>query len=421
VTVADTSAAGLFKSSGALFFAMMACNVINYAFHALASRWLGPADYGALVSMLALLTLLAIPGQTVQTVVARHIAVEESRGDRVRSVLLMRRLLFHLSLAGAAGALFFGLGSFELSRFFQIASPLPVAIVGATIVVMLAISLARGWLQGLQKFGALGQNLMADALVRLGAGAALMALGWSVSGALAATALSGSMAFALALFFLPAMKTKPEAPPLARSEWAPVYRDAVPVAGFLSAFMALSSVDVMWVKHFFPPADAGHYGAASMVGKAFVFAGVSMAQVLFPKASASHAQDENPLHLLGKSLGVTALVLLAGLMVVNAAAPSLVRLLFGAAYVTPDTLRLVKGFGLALSPLALAYIFLQYHLAVRHTRFLGWLAADVIVFAGLVWWVHPTLESVLWIAGINHTVLLAALGLATPRRVKERL
>jgi O-antigen/teichoic acid export membrane protein len=291
----------------------------------------------------------------------------------------------------------------------------PVVVAGLTGIVMLCISVARGWLQGLQRFRALGSNVLADGVFRLAAGCLIFFWGGKVAWGLGASALASSAALGMAFFFLPNLYAANRIPPAPGVE-KELYVTALPVGIYLTAFMALASVDVLLVKHFFPASQAGFYGAASMVGKAFLFVGMSMAQVLFPKASAAHAQEERSHHLLGKSLGVTALVLAAGLGLAWPLAPLVIRTLFGAAFANAETLFLVRFFGFALSPLALAYVFLQYHLAILHIRLVWLLLGDVLLLTAGLWFFHPTPASVLGVAGANHLLLLIVLWGITPRR-----
>jgi len=393
---------------------MVGNNACNYLFHALASRSLGPEDYGALVSLLALLGLLTIPSQTIQTVVAQHVAVDEARGAHDRVPGLMRQVFLHMLAAGTLLALAFSLASPWLVGFFHLSSGTAVLVAGLAGIVMLCVSVARGWLQGLQRFRALGSNVLADGLFRLAAGAVIFAVGGKVAGGLGASAVATAVALGLAFIFLPTLRI-PAGARGHRENTKPLYITALPVGIYLTAFMALASVDVLLVKHFFPPAVAGFYGAASMIGKAFLFVGISMAQAMFPQASAAHAQNDRSHHLLGKSLGVTALVLVVGAVLAWLLAPLVIRTLFGVAFENLETLRLVRTFGVALSPLALAYVFLQYHLAIRHTRLVWLLAADVALLIGALWCYHPTPESVLFTAGANHLLLLLVLWGITPR------
>jgi O-antigen/teichoic acid export membrane protein len=407
------------NASGILLAALLGNNVCNYVFHALASHKLGPADYGALVSMLALLTLLAIPSQTIQTVVAQHVAVEEACGARGHLTALMARLLRQVTLAGGGFVVVLCLAGPWLAKFFQLPSAGPIWAVGITTLVMFLLAVVRGWLQGMQRFGALGFNLLGDGVLRLGLGASIFALGWRVTGGILTSALAGGLAFVLALAALPRLQSGQNVR-LEKKAWTPLYAYAGPVVLNLAAFMALASMDVMLVKHFFLAQAAGYYGAASMAGKAFLFVGMAMAQVLFPKASATHAQAENPYPLVWKSLGITAAVLGIGAAAAWMLAPLIIRMLFGAAFMNNETLFLMQGFGPAMTPLALVYILLQYNLAVRSTRFVWLLLADIVLLTISLWLWHVGLTQVLWVVGINHSLLFIGSLLLTPRLSLEQ-
>ena len=55
--------------------AMAAANGLNYAFNVVMSRKLGPADYGALAALLAVVLVGTVPGVALQAVVARYTAL----------------------------------------------------------------------------------------------------------------------------------------------------------------------------------------------------------------------------------------------------------------------------------------------------------------------------------------------------------
>lgn len=414
-TLSQTVKPGLVRASSLLFLMMMGANVCNYAFHAIASRSLGPADYGALVSMLALLTLMAVPSQTIQAVVAKGTAVEElgQRYDRIAA--LMVRVLRRTLMLGGICFVSLGLLSGWLADFFQISSQWPIIAVGATTVVMLVIPVVRGLLQGLQQFNGLGINLIADGIFRLGSGALIFWLGCRVTGGLLASALGGALACGLAFLGLPKVRRElgRRLPILDLSELK-LYSVSV-LAGF-GAFMALSTLDVIMVKHLFEPRDAGYYAAASMVGKAFLFLPFAMAHVLFPKVSAGHARAEDTEGLLIKSLLLAAAILAGSILLAWFLAPLIILTLFGQEFFQPQTLLLVRCFGIAITPLALIYILLQYNLALNNRRFLILLLADIPVFLVLLILFHVRLETVLLVAGANHALVFAGGLMLTPWR-----
>lgn len=394
---------GLVHASGMLFAMIMAVNVGNYVFHALASRALGPEDYGSLISLVAVVTLLAVPSQAIQAAVAKTIAVEEQSGGEGRMAPLLLRLTLLLTVLGGALALGLALTGGYWAGFFKLKSRTPLLAVGAASLVSLLLPVARGALQGLQRFGQLGLNLISDSFLRLGFGAVFFALGFGITGGLLAGALSG--AAALLLSAAPLGRLRPQASAAVGTDLEEIYRDGLPMLAAFGAFAVLASLDVILAKHFLPPLAAGYYSAASVVGKAFLFLPLAVAQVLLPKASAGHVREEDTRVLLRKSLLLTSATLAAGAAGAWLLAKWVILTLFGGKFLNPETLALARWFGVAISPLALTYLLVQYNLAVRHARFAWLLVADIPLLALAITLWHSRPEQVLLVLGANHLLL----------------
>jgi O-antigen/teichoic acid export membrane protein len=386
----------LFSNGSVVFF--------NYFFHALASRVLGPGDYGTLVSMLTFLTILAIPAQSIQIAIAQNVAEIAARGTAPPHF----RKFFEMGLAGIGGIGFvlIYLGAGPLSTFFHLPTPAPIIAVGGTTLIMFGLAVARGWLQGLGKYAGLGINYFSDGLLRLLLGV-LFFYGWQgrVIAGILTSGLAGGAAFLLAEAMLPR-----ERGAYSLRAWfaelIAVGKLALPAGMTVLSFIALASVDIMLVKHFFEPEKAGYYSAASMVGKVFLVVGMATAQVLLPQASNAYACSQPSAALLWKSLLSTAALLLFGSSLAWWLAPHLIVFLFGSRFLDPEAVQLVSRFGLALTPLALVYIFSQYHLAMHHRRLLWLLTCDLLVLVGLLNYLHRSLMEVLTLVGFNHLFLL---------------
>lgn len=398
---------GLFRAASFLFITMMSNNILNYLFHAVASRRLGPADYGALVSMLALLGLIAIPSQAIQIVVAKQTTVEELAGrfDRLSAFVLKMSLV--MTVAGGLVWLLMAVGQSFLVSFFHLKSSGPILAVGFTGLVMFMIPIMRGAQQGLQKFNQLGVNLLCDGVVRLGLGSLLLITGLGVAGGVTASGLGGLGALLLAWLVLPEVR-KAKGMWQHRFGFNQVMSYALSVLFAFGGYTALSTLDVLMVKHFFVPETAGYYAAASMVGKAFLFLPFAFAHVLFPKVSSSHASGQNSIKLLIRALIYTAVILLVGVAAVWWLAALVVDTLFGSDFLNEQTLQLVKLFALAITPLAITYILIQYYLATHNNRLAILLMIDIpLFFTGLLLF-HASLEQVLLVVGINHLCLFIA-------------
>lgn len=398
---------GLVQDSSLLFAAIMTANACNYVFHALASRFLGPQQYGALVSMLALVTLFSIPSQAIQITVAR-IAAQEALHERYgRLAAFARRVFKHVLVLGLLFGLVMGSLRNFWAGFFHMPSGDPLLAVGFTIIIMLTLPVVRGLLQGLQRFSSLGINFLADGLLRLGAGWLGFLLAGGVSAGVLAAGLSGTAAVLIgSLPLIGVLKSAPGAGE--RIRFRQLYGQGITALAAFGSLAALASVDVVLVKHFFKPEAAGFYSAGSIVGKAFLFLPLAMAQALFPKISVGHALAEDTLQTLHQALLLTALALGLAAAAVFLLDRVIILTLFGRAFLNPETIRLVHWFGPAIAPLALVYILVHYHMAVQSTWFAWMMVADIGLLAGAIVLWHAHLLQVLMVLGGNHLLLLAA-------------
>jgi len=404
---------GLVKASSLLFIITILTNFCNYGFHALASRMLGPVDYGALVSMLALLTVIAIPSQAIQIIIAKRVSVEEFSGRLDRIAALLKQFMVRTLLLGILVWLGLTLSSAFWTDFFRLQAKGPIIAVGFAGLVWLVLPVVRGALQGLQKFNHLGLNMLTDGILRLGIGAVFFLVGFGITAGVIAGAISGLIACLLALWPLQNIRNQPIVD-VAALDLGQLYRFGVPVVLTLGAFMFLSSMDIIMVKHFFAPQQAGYYSAGALVGKAFLFLPFAVAQVLFPKVSASQAKSEQTHFLLLKSLLLTGGILLGGILAAYFLAPVIILTLFGRDFFNPVTLNLVRVFGMAVAPLALVYILVQYNLALHNKKFVIILFLDFPVFLLALILFHATLYQVLWVVGLNHLSVFSASYLVTP-------
>jgi O-antigen/teichoic acid export membrane protein len=332
--------------------AMAAANALNYAFNLVMSRLLGPADYGGLGALLALVLVGTVPGVALQAVVARHTTL----AGRAVGRLWSRVLVAVVAVGGALGLLALA-ASPAVAAFLHLPSLGPCLWLAAALLPLPLLSAVQGMLQGREWFGLLAAVLLVAAAGRLAVGLGLVEGGLGVEGALAATAIGSAVAVLVAV---PRLR--------AQGGWAHVRRGwrwphkgspAAAVAGEVAAAAAgvlglllLANVDVLLARHFLPAEASGLYAAGAVLTKIAFWAPQFVVTLVFPRLVT--AADRR--RLLGRSAAVVAAVG-APLVVAAALAPRLAaRLSFGEAYLdVGPTLPLFAalGTGLALVQLVL--------------------------------------------------------------------
>jgi O-antigen/teichoic acid export membrane protein len=193
----------------------------------------------------------------------------------------------------------------------------------------------------------------------------------------------------------------------------------------LALFSLLCFLDALVVKHHFDDARASLYSRAALVAKSFLYLASALNMVLLPMVAAQRARRHDARGTLWRFMGLTLLAELAGLAVVWAFTPWVIRLLCGADPAFQALAPLVRVFALAVVPLALLQLALYYHLALGSRRLLQAMALAVPAYAALLqWWAADERAVVALLGGFSLGLLVIALlgvpGRPSPETALER-
>ncbi|MCG2675606.1 oligosaccharide flippase family protein [bacterium] len=405
-----------------IFIASTLSNIGAYFFHAYMGRRLFPADYGILCSLLALLMMVSVPAGTIQTVITKYVSHFKAHNQQGKVRFLFFHSLKRISLYGGIGFLIFLAFSGQIARFQQIPSRLPVVILGFILLFSVVAPAVSGIVQGLQRFNYLGWGMIGGTFLRLISGIILVIVGFGVNGALGASIigmLSGLFILCLPLRSLLQEKTNervadsrgpaPHQRCLSTSsltrgvEFKEIYRYSAPVTLALLYFVILTNVDVVLVKHFFSPLEAGNYSAAATVGRIILYFPMSIVIVMFPKAAELYAQRKDSSLILKKSLLYVSL-LAGGATLIFFLFPRLpLGLLYGDRFQASTPL--VGKFALAMTFFSLVNIFFFYQLSIHRFRFLYLACAFTLLQIIAITLFHNTLSQVVWILVVNGALL----------------
>jgi O-antigen/teichoic acid export membrane protein len=139
-------------------------NASNYLFHVAISRLLGPRDYGALTSLLALMLVLSVPLGVVQATVAKRIAVlRRSGGGDVGSA--PAGAMKAIMPVGVLVLVVIAIASPIVAAFLRL-DLLSIVAVGGYLGISLTLAVALGTLQGSLRFKALAACVLVGVVVR---------------------------------------------------------------------------------------------------------------------------------------------------------------------------------------------------------------------------------------------------------------
>jgi O-antigen/teichoic acid export membrane protein len=402
----STGSAGLLGGSVLLLVLLNIANALHFAFHVAMARMLGPAGYGALAALLAILYVLNVFAESVQTILARYASREPDPG---RLHDLLRRALRKGGGATLAMTAIFLVAAVPLGFWLRIPYPLMVLFSLSMIGVGL-LPIHRGALQGWKRFRALGENMIWEVLAKLILGVGLVWLGAREYGAVAAVGLGFCVAFALSR--LPLRDVYRTA--VSRAAAPDLYQYSLPVFVVTATVMGFYSLDVLLARAFFPDAVAGGYAVASFLGKSILLGTAPVTKAMFPlSAEAADRRDGGSRRLLAGTLGILAACVIPVLIAFALIPGFLVRGMGGKSY--EGAAALVLPLGLAMILMSFSNALLLYRLSTGGLRF--WVALPILIpleAVALALSRGSAVEFAWTVAAMNAVFLAVAIGLAVP-------
>jgi O-antigen/teichoic acid export membrane protein len=364
------------SAAGIMVAATVVSNAANYAYSLIMGRQLGPSVFGGFTALLGVLMIISVASQSVQTVVARYTAgLRQEHGDGAVSAFA-RRLVGRLTVLGIASFAVWIPLAVLVGSVLNIEETVPVVVTGSALILAFTLPVVWGALQGEQRFGQLGLNMIVLSVGRLVIGVALVAAGAELTGAIGALTLATAIAFLLSYpALLRAGGPAPEGKigPPARE----MVRFGLPALTGLAAWTLLTNLDVVIVKALAESEEAGYYGAAATLGKMALFLPLAFGLVIFPKAAARHVAGIDS-RLLMQRTGQLLLVISVVFVVAMVFAGDLaIRLMFGEEF--EPAVELVVPVVAAMCCFAIANVMLFYYLSVHRMRFAAVLFVVVAV------------------------------------------
>src|ERR1700683_1820140 len=371
--------------------ASLTASAVNYLYYPVMARLMGVVSYGELqlvTSFILQLTTIYLTLNIINVnIVANH---EETAGRELMSAL--QKTIFWLVvllcavLAVASGA---------IEGFFHFSSVWPFLLIIPILLIDTASIFWTGYLQGHHEFGTLSLYTITVAGGKLLISVALVALGLGVSGGV--LGLAAGLALGLLLVRLASRKALPALLPTlalpAAADWLVVREHLVYVIEVLIGLVSMGvllSVDVLVVKHSFPPEFAGHYAGIATVARIIFFATAPLVMVMLPLVKLNdRAASEAAFR---RALGLSALVCAAGLVLFSVAARPIIGLLMGPSFTSfAHWLPLIS---IIVVLFTFTNLMVNYLLALRSHWSIAVSLTSLAAGIGLISWHHATIPQI---------------------------
>lgn len=372
---------------------------INFAYNIAVARFLGPTGFGHASAVYTVLILISAVTLSFQIVCAKVVSQQKSsqaRGTAYRG--------FHKSAWASGIFIALLLLSFRNAVADYLNLPTPVLVIWLAIGVAFYVPLGsrRGYLQGACGFRRLALNLVLEGFVRLAGSLVFIAMGFGVTGVIAANAAAVGIAYT---FVLPALP-----PSEARQLQIPdAFREALQAIVFFVGQVVINNCDIVVVKHFFRPTSAGVYAAVALVGRVIFALSWAVVNTMFPIVAGARTRHGRDHSVLGTSLllvfAIGALVTLG----LRLAPGGIWSALFGAQFAMTGKYGLpylLSLYAATTAVYSLSVVIIAYEMSYKIAN-TGWvqLAFSGVLIAG-IYRFHSSLQQVIWVQLIMMVFLL---------------
>lgn len=268
-----------------MFVLSLAANATNYASNLIFGRLLTPASYGELTALLSLTVILAVPAGAAQIVVADKIADLNAAGRSDRVAWLARYALGHMIVLSLAAGVIYGACIPLLIELLDLQAPGPAIATLPLMISTLLLPVASGFLQGLERFYALGFAILGVAVGRVLFGVPWAKAGGGAGGALGGQAVGTAVVVVVIVWLIRDLLRRDGTGAGRAGAMRRPNSRAVVASGAFIAFALLSNVDVLLAKIVLDPGESGEYAALATIGKMILFLPAAIALVMVPSAA----------------------------------------------------------------------------------------------------------------------------------------
>lgn len=379
----------LLRGSLILLIGLNFVNLVNYLFNVLMGRMLGPEDYGLLISLFALIYIVAVPSTTIITVAMKFTSDYKARGEIGKINSLLRYLSKRVALLSLICFILIAVASPFIAQFIHSPSVAPIILVGVSLIMFFLIPVNRGILQGLQNFTDFVVNSNIDPIVKIILGVFLVWIGWGVNGTLTAMIVAGIAAYVFS--FLSLRNFLSPNNQIIETKKIKEYSFSSLIALFLIAVFI--NIDIILVKHYFSPEEAGHYGALATLGKIILFASTPIVSAMFPMIAERHEQKKHHFDLLFNTLAMVSAVSSIVVIIYYLAPQLVIKYLFGPQYIT--VYPYLGAFGVAVLLYSLVNVMVNYYLSIHRLKFIPWLLVMAVLEIMLITFYHQNFAQII--------------------------
>ncbi len=255
-------------------------------------RVVGPAEYADFSAALAVVYFVGLALSPVTPTVARVVARLAAESDFAAAAAIRRGILRRLIAIAAAALAIAAVVVIPVARWLNFRSPVTLYLAFVSALLYAVLSVDRGVIQGLFQFRGYNVNVVVEsafrvlliaALLRRFPHAAFSMVAWTVSSLLAEILIASTLAFS-------SRGVERQA-----ARWGEFAQMLRPMVLLMLSIAIFQNTDILAAKRWLSPEQAGVYGAASALTRAFGVLFVPLYVLAGPLLTERHARGRSVL------------------------------------------------------------------------------------------------------------------------------
>ncbi len=377
----------------------------SYLLQFVLGRTLSVEDYGTFNALLSLSSLVGVFAGAFGTALIKSVAgmYAKKEADKL-SCLFIKSVNFSLVVGLAVSLVIFILSKF-ISIHMNIGDVLLVSIFGATVGLGFLNVVPNSYLQGIQEFKKYSIFHIVSLLIRFIFPVAFVFAGLGLRGVFSAFPISIILSFLIGFLMLKINLKITKRTDLSK-KFKEIFTFGASVVLVNFSMMAFSNMDLILVKKYFSPVDAGYYAGTMTLGKILLFGAGAVSVVMFPKITALYTNGLYFMGRLKKLLLLLVSVLILGVLCYQIFPSFITHLFFGKAF--EESVKYLPLFSVFVAMYVLVHFLVMFFLAVDKKKVGFLLLPGVLIQFILLNIFHDSLWDVIMV-NIAVTVLVLLL------------
>jgi O-antigen/teichoic acid export membrane protein len=374
------------RGSAILLLSTVLVAATNLLYNILIARMLGASGFGHASALYTLLMLLSAITLSFQIITSKFIA----RNSETIQAQIYASMLRRAWQVGLGVAVLLAAGSAYLKAYFNLPAQHDLVLLAIAAGVYIPLGVRRGRMQGCYNFRGLAINVIVEVVVKLGGALLFLRFRMGVTGVMTAVLLSIVAAYIVA---------KPGAQYRATPGLIKIapFGEGMQAVMYFIGQVILSNLDILLVKHFFPPSAAGVYAVVALVGRVVFMLSWSVVSSMFP-VSASDTPGQRGHSVLYTGLLLVGTVTAAFIAAVALAPQAIWAMLLGKSFLLGTAASfsaLLTEYAVMTGIYCIAVVVMMHEIS-RRIGTAAWvqLGASVLM-AGAIWRYHNSLAQVI--------------------------